>query len=735
MAEMPAAPDRARAQLALFVAAILLSAALLLAVQPMFARMVLPLMGGTPATWTTCLLFFQLTLLLGYLYVHVTSARLTDRSQATLHVVLLLAAVAVLPLAAPPAVTPNRDAPTVWLLSTLATGVGLPFLAVSGTAPLLQRWYARASGRDPYFLYAASNLGSLVGLIGYPLIVEPSLTLASQRRAWSAGFAVLTVLVAACAAAVWRRAPRRGAPAEESAAAPVMPVRAVDRAWWLLLALVPSSLLLGVTTHISTDVAAAPLLWVVPLAVYLMTFVLAFASPPPISHRWIARLTPAAIMAALIALVVGASWWVGLAVHLTAFAVVALACHRELSDRRPGAADLTQYFLVIALGGALGGMLNAVVAPAAFSQVAEYPLMLALAAALRPAPAWRGGRQEPVATVVGLPLIVFAVLTAVWSAGLAIGVGIGTNVTGFWLVVAVMLVATNRRAAFAVAVACVVAAHLAAPRVTPGRVIFAARGFFGVHRVIEVDGRTIHRLTHGTTLHGWERLGTGRCEPTSYYHPDGPIGQLFRERRIGSGDVAVIGLGAGGLVCYAPAGGRWTFLEIDPLVERIARNPALFTFLQRAAGTVQVVIGDGRVGLGEIAPGTLDTVVIDAFSSDAVPVHLLTREFVRLGLERVRPGGHLVFHVSNRYLDLTPVVAAAAASLGAAALEQAYETTNPDAVPSRWLVVARPAALAALAGDPRWHAPPPKGRMWTDDFSNILDAVAWRARPLRSEAR
>ena len=285
------------------------------------------------------------------------------------------------------------------------------------------------------------------------------------------------------------------------------------------------------------------------------------------------------------------------------------------------------------------------------------------------------------------------------------------------------LVATNRRAGFAVAVAAAAAAHLAAPRVTDGRVIFAARSFFGVHRVVESRDGTTHRLSHGTTLHGWEKLGSDRCEPTSYYHPDGPVGQLFRLGHVGASQVAIVGLGAGGMSCYAPAGSRWTFLEIDPLVERIARTPTLFTFLARAAGRVDVVIGDGRIRLAELAPGTLDTVIVDAFSSDAIPVHLLTREFVALALARLKPGGHVVFHISNRYLDLGPVLAAAAASVGVQALEQRYSAANADALSSRWVVLGRAEALAPLAADPRWRPPAAGGRTWTDDFSNILDVV------------
>jgi hypothetical protein len=719
-------PPWPRVRTVLFTAAVLLSAALLFVVQPMFARMVLPMMGGTPATWTTCLLFFQVTLLAGYLYVHVTSTRLSSRTQGLVHVALLVSVVVLFPLSAPPAMAGNGQ-PTVWLVGTLAACVGFPFLAVSGTAPLLQRWYASATGRDPYFLYAASNLGSLAGLLGYPFVVEPALTLAGQRAAWMTGFAALALLIAACAAMVWRMPTSPAAPPREAAAARGPAPSTRDRLTWLMLSLVPSSLLLGVTTHISTDVAAVPLLWVVPLALYLASFILAFAAPPPIPQQWVARVAPVAIVVALIALVVGTSWWVGLAVHLTAFAVIALAFHRELSDRRPGPEGLTQYFLLISVGGALGGLVNAVVAPQIFASVAEYPLMLVMAAALRPAPGWRGGREEPAALVLAIPVFVFAVLSAVWALGLTDGGGIGANTTGFWLAAALLLVATNRRTAFAAAVAVAVLAQLTLERPQEGRILYAARSFFGVHRVLENEARTMHRLTHGTTLHGWQRLGTGRCEPTSYYHPDGPVGQLFHERLIAAGDVAVIGLGAGGLACYAPSGSRWTFLEIDPLVERIARNPDLFTFLSVSPGTPQVAIGDGRIRLSERPPGSLDTVVIDAFSSDAVPVHLLTREFVALALERVRPEGHVVFHISNRYLDLGPLLGAAAASAGAEAREQAHAASHPDAVPSRWLVVGKRSAMAGLAADARWRVPA-AGPLWTDDFSNILDVIAWDPR-------
>jgi hypothetical protein len=704
---------------AVFTAAVLLSAALLFVVQPMVARMVLPLLGGTPATWTTCLLFFQVVLLVGYLYVHLSVSHLGPRAQAVVHLALLALVIGGAPLAAPPATGPVA-APVAWLLTTLATSVGLPFLAVSGTAPLLQRWYVQAAGRDPYFLYAASNAGSLVGLLGYPFAVEPSLTLAGQRAAWSAGFLVLTGLIAACAATAW---PQTGAAPASVATAPLPPLTTRDRLWWLALAFVPASLLLGVTTHISTDVAAVPLLWVVPLAIYLLTFTAAFAAPPPIARRWPARLAAPAIAAAVAALVLGTGWRAGLLLHLSAFAVLATAFHRELADRRPPAGQLTQFFLIVSLGGALGGLFNALVAPRAFTDVVEYPLVLALAAALRPAPDWRAGRVEPAPLVLGLPVVVFAVVAAVWSLGLAAPAGLGASITGYWLLAALVLSIANRRAAFALAVAAVVAADLALPTLRDGQVIYAARSFFGVHRVVAAAGGSVHQLMHGTTLHGVERVAASGCEPTSYYHPDGPIGQLFRGRRIAAQTAAVIGLGAGGLACYQPAGATWTFLEIDPLVERIARDPTLFTFLARAPGTVRVAIGDGRQGLAAIGAGTLDLVIVDAFSSDAVPVHLLTREFVGLALARLRPDGVAVFHISNRYLRLGPVVARAAAGLGAAAVEQAAAPAAATAVASHWMVVGPPDAVARIGEDARWRPAVPGPRLWTDDYSNILDVL------------
>jgi len=727
----------------LYAATILLSAALLFVVQPMFAKMILPRLGGTPAVWNTCVLFFQVVLLLGYLYVHVmTSSQLGLRAQVFLHVSLLLVTMSVLPITLDGAFPPQEADPVWWLLGMLAASVGLPFFAVTATAPLLQRWFSQSSLRDPYFLYAASNLGSLIGLLGYPLVIERILRLIEQSAMWLFGFVLLTVLIAACGVMALkhhRQFMRLGA-TRDLTAEPRDEPRSTDswrqRLSWLFLAFVPSSLMLGVTTHISTDVAAVPLLWVMPLSLYLLTFIAAFANRPPISRVWTTRVVPFLIIASLSGLLVGQGSWWWLAIHLVTFAAVALVCHRELAERRPHAEHLTEFYLWISLGGALGGTFNAIVAPMVFTQIAEFPLVLALAAFARPSPAWRSDRLEPWPLVLGVPLAVFGAVFVAWSAGLAGQLAPSVLVTTFWVVAALALTFANRTYAFAAAVAIAAVAHVSLPPQHRDRVIFAERTFFGVHRVVEDTPPTTHRLMHGTTLHGWENLRSrDACAPTSYYHPTGPVGQVFSTYGSRFQAVAVLGLGAGGLVCYGWPGTEWTFYEIDPVVERVARDAALFSFLRTTKAEVNVVLGDGRLTLASAEPGAYDIIVIDVFSSDAIPMHLLTQEFVTIAFDRLRPTGILAFHISNRYLDLEPVIAAAMRGAGATALEQLHHPATDDAVRSRWLVAARqPAAIAALAADPRWREARYGDKSWTDDFSNIFDVLAWTPEAARGKS-
>lgn len=711
---------------ALFAVTVLLSAVLLFLVQPMVARMLLPRLGGSPSTWTTCMLFFQLTLLAGYLYAHVLASRLTTTVQVVVHLAVLAAAAATLPMRLPEGGPAGDASPVPWLLAAVAAGAGAPFFALSASAPLAQRWFARASGRDPYRLYAASNAGSLVGLLAYPLLLERWLPLASQRTLWAVGFAVLVVLMAACGLAA-SRAPADAVPHADGVEDDGAPVQ--RRAWlhWIALAAVPSSLLLGVTTHLSTDIAAVPLLWVVPLAIYLLTFVAAFAAPPPIRRAWPIRLAPFLVVAALAAMVLRQRSWWAFALHLLAFACVALVCHRELADRRPPARRLTFFFLCLSLGGALGGVFNALVAPRLFTDVTEYPLALALALWLRPR-VDPGARPEPWPALVAMPLVVAIIVGAAWRLGGLGDLPAPAVVVTTALIAAAALAFAVRSEPAAAAALLAVAANAVTPASEDGRILFSARSFFGVHRVALDGARTRHVLSHGTTLHGWQAVADReRCAATSYYHATGPIGQLLAERGARARRVAAIGLGAGSVSCHGRPGARWTFFEIDRVVERIARDPALFTFLARSPAHVDVAIGDGRLLLAREPAGSLDVIVVDAFSSDAVPVHLLTEEFLSMALDRLAADGVLALHISNRFLDLEPIVGAAAARLGARALHQLHRPDALEAVTSRWIVMARDArTLAALAADPRWRPAVIGPRAWTDDHANLLDAVMWR---------
>jgi hypothetical protein len=720
----------------LFALAVLLSAVLLFAVEPLFARMVLPRLGGTPATWTTCLVFFQASLLVGYVYVHLLSSRVTPRAQVGIHAALLVLAVLTLPVTLPPdsSVTPAR--PLMWLLMALVTSVGLPFVALSATAPLVQRWFAFSTGADPYFLYAASNAGSLIGLLSYPFLIEPTLALNAQQRIWSAAMVAATGLIISCGVLAARR--------DMGAVAAVGP-RAdrdestrptwTDQIRWLVLSALPSSLLLGVTLHISTDVAAAPLLWVLPLALYLLTFIVAFSARATLSHIWVRRFAPLAILAAILAIVFGPPWIWSLPIHLVSFTAIALVCHLELAARRPAARHLTVFYLWLSLGGAVGGLFNALIAPQLFTQVIEYPMVLALAAVARPSPDWPRRRPESLVMLVALPLFLFTVVALAWGAGGIPGISAASVVTSFWLLAAVPLAFSTRTAPFALAITAVLLSHTLLPRQPGTRQLFAARSFFGVHRVTVDSPPTVHRLFHGTTLHGWQAVeARARCEPTGYYHRVGPIGQVFETLGPRVHDIGVIGLGAGALACYGRAETTLTFFEIDRTVERIARDPALFTHLANARGAVRVEIGDGRITLAAAPPGSFDVIVVDAFSSDAIPTHLLTREFVEMAAARLRPPGLLAFHISNRHLNLGPVLAATAGAAGLSAADQYHSPALADANPSRWMVVGREDGWWPLVtADSRWRSGMPGARVWTDDFSNILDVLTISTRGAAGE--
>jgi SAM-dependent methyltransferase len=739
--------------LVLFGTAIFLAAGLVFLVQPMIAKALLPTFGGTPQVWTASLLFFQAALLGGYAYAHASVRFLGLRRQPLVHVAALLLPLLVLPIGLRSLDVVQGLPPAIAVAVILAVSVGAPYVVVSATSPLLQRWFAVTGHRtagDPYFLYAGGNAGSLLGLLAYPFVIEPRLRLGDQALVWSLGYLAFALLVGGCAVVAARRAPVAPAGDREATledGGPVgVPATAVPPARlgaisvgrqlrWVALAFVPSSLLLGVTTHVQTDIAAVPLLWVIPLSLYLVTFVLAFSRTRLLNPTLAGRILPFLVLAVALSFLgfLPIPLWATVAIHYATFFVAAMLAHGRLADDRPSADHLTRYYLLLSVGGALGGLFNAIVAPLVFDQVLEYPLALILALLVRPARSdvdadpRRVRRQRLLDLVVPLGVYLVTLIGLVVAARLDLG-----RDASVWIVVAVLigcLAFFTRPVRFALAVAAVLAVVL----LSGDRALFSDRTFFGVNRVID-DGAGRHVYLSGQTVHGVQRAapGGGRL-PMSYYHPSGPAGQVFstlKEADGGLDDVAVIGLGAGGLAAYADAGQRYDFYEIDPAVISIARDPELFTFLSETPAEIRVVEGDGRLRIANAPAAGYDLIVLDAFSSDAIPAHLVTREAIALYREKLRPDGILLFNVTNSYLDVRAVVAGA---LGAESLTGFTRTDNDlsaaapgDKETSEWVVATPdPTRLAAFANDPQWHPIEDVSRIvvWTDDFSDILGVI------------
>jgi SAM-dependent methyltransferase len=740
---------------ALFAATAFASAALVFLVEPMVARLVLPQLGGSPQVWNTSLAFFQAALLAGYGWAHLLQRLKSVRAQALVHLVALAAAGAVLPLRLhEPFGPPSPHHPVLWLLAVLAASVGAPFAVLSATAPLVQAWRARTAGAgeageagEPYVLYAASNLGSLLALLAYPVLVEPTLTLGAQTADWSLGYALFAALIATLALF----AVRETSPSAEAPPSPISrPASWRERLVWLWLAALPSSLMLGVTAYITTDVASAPFLWVLPLALYLASFVVAFSARPAIRPR--ATLLLQAALAALSAAMLPFSalpFPLQLGVHLGAFFFTALMCAQALVARRPSPGQLTDFYLWMSVGGVLGGAFNAFAAPAIFDNVWEYPLALVLAGLVRP---WAQKRLPADAWVMlGVAIIgaLGAMVLATFRHRFPAGAVIGDLDFGELLLVALLLAAViaafrlrQDGLLFCAALAALSLGAQGASERAP--TTHSWRSFFGVLRISEARSRglggPVRLLNHGTTLHGAEALAPAfRCRPLVYYTLRTPIGQVFDalEAERPAMRIGVVGLGAGEVAAYARPGDHMTFFEIDPLVARIATDPRLFAYTTSCAhGRVDYVLGDARLKLASEPKNAFDLLLLDAFSSDAVPTHLLTVEAVRQDLARLKPDGVLVLHLSNRNLELNAPAEAVAQAAGGAALIQQHRVqpghggdweSDEDAV----IVTRSPAALARFAADPRWRPPAPgRVRPWTDDYVDLPGAL-WRKLKIR----
>ncbi len=725
-AELGTAPSGGTGLVVLFTVASFVGSTLLFLVQPLVTKLLTPLLGGTPDVWNTAMVFFQATLLVGYGVAHLTARRLRGR-QVPVQVLLVTLPLVALPLAVPGGWRlPPGTAPALWTLMVLAVIVGLPFLALSTASPTFQRWFSLTGHRhagDPYFLYAAGNVGSLLALLAYPLVLEPRLSTTAQSRLWSVGYLAFVLLTAACAWTV-RRGP--GVGSREAAPAVTSPPLTGRQRWRLVgFAFVPSLLMLGVTRHLSTDIASIPLLWVIPLALYLLSFVLAFGRPTArlidVSGRAVALL--AVPLAASFA-ASSTSVWLAVLPHLVFFFAAAVLAHARLADERPPADRLTEFYLWISVGGVLGGIVGALLAPVAFPSVLEYPLALGLAVALRPAAVTKVLRDRR-ALLVGVLITGGLVLGWLATRGADDPTAARLPVLVLALVGAAAYVLVRTPRAFAVALGGVlVVACVAEPNPT----LHAERTFFGVHRAFE-DAAGRHVLANGTTTHGLQDPDDPGT-PLGYYHPDGPIGDVFTTTEdAASRSVGVIGLGTGALAAYGRPGDAFTYYEIDPAVADIAGDPDLFSYLSDSEAQTEIVLGDGRLSL-ERTSTTFDVLVLDAFSSDAIPVHLLTAQAVQDYVGHLRADGLLAIHISNRYFDLAPVISRLAADLGLSGLRR-VDPSSPALEQagrwsSTWVVLAPDGAdLARLTPDRGWGPlPDPEGRLWTDDYSDLLGAFS-----------
>lgn len=719
---------------------IFLSAFLLFSVQPFFAKMVLPSLGGSPAVWSVAMVFFQAMLLAGYAYAHAITRLVPFRIAALLHIIVMLSAFLVLPVAIPQGWTePPQTGQTFWLLTLFGLAAGLPFFAVSANGPLLQAWFSRTGhphAEDPYFLYGASNIGSFASLILYIVAIEPLLSLGAQSLAWTIGFTALLCGIGISAYIVFRS--NAGQQIHRSVAGTeIGAISGRMRARWMALAAVPSGLLVAVTAHISTDIAAAPFLWVIPLALFLLTFVFAFARKPVFSISLLSRILPALAAFVFISMVLGKTVpiWLTLGGHLVFFFFAALLAHSVLVAHRPAASDLTGFYFWMSLGGVLGGAFTTLLSPALFDWVAEYPLLIIAALFCGPSPYEGNPRQLRILVMIAAIAVLLMNNPWVTTHLMPPSTGFyGLAIAAFAMVSAVCALRSQVMHLFFV----LLVGGLYFSMQSASTNLHAQRSFFGVVRALETADGKFTVMAHGTTEHGAMRNSDEgrRPIPLAYYHHSGGIASaLFAAQKKIAGnpaEIGIVGLGTGSLLCHRKPNERWTNFEIDKAVVDIASDPELFGFVSQCGNGDPIILGDARLTLAKQPENKFDYLLIDAFSSDSIPVHLLTREALELYRSRITPGGLLVFHISNRYMELQSVLAAIAREsgmIGRTGIFQPSEQLRKEerVNPSEVVVLASSeSALGSIVDDERWNElDPMKTTPWTDDYSNILAAI-WR---------
>jgi SAM-dependent methyltransferase len=675
----------------LYASTIFLSAFLLFQIQPIVGKMILPWFGGSAAVWSTCMLFFQLLLLLGYLYAHLTVRYLRPRRQAMLHILLLGASMALLPIVPDASWKPSGDADPSWrILGLMAAMIGLPYFLLSSTGPLIQAWYAREeAGRIPYRLFALSNFGSMLGLLSYPLLFEPRLATRSMSLGWSAGYGVFALCcIALSVRGAWMTA---GVSAAAPAMAPVTLER-YARLRWVALAAWPTVLLMSITSHLTENIAPIPLLWVLPLVLYLLSFILCFEGGGWYRRGWylplFAFVVPVMVVLCMFPLLLNENAIWQILFFCTGLFVCCMVCHGELARRKPAPSQLTAYYLMIAIGGAIGGVFVALLAPRLFND--NYELGMA---------------------AIGAFLLVFFLVFREPDAAMPF-----------------MLSREAAKKAMVFTATLSICLYMGKELVLE-RGAIKARNFYGIVKVRDVgEGKdAVRQLSHGIILHGFQYLQADRRRwPTSYYGAVGGAGVgMAASRTEGAQRVGVVGLGAGTMATYCRPGDYYRFYEINPLVSKLAASE--FSFLSDCKARVDIAHGDARLSLEAEPPQHFDLIVLDAFSGDAIPVHLLTREAFGEYFRHLNGGGVLAVHVSNLHLDLVPVVQSAAAYYQRDSfLVDSYSDPRTGISRAQWVLVGRPASIAHPERIRQVATQFPRRstiRPWTDDYSSIYSIL------------
>lgn len=724
----------------LFAFTLFSSASLMFVLQPMFGKVLLPLLGGAASVWNTCMVFYQSILFLGYLYAHILSSHFSPYRQVWIHGTLLLLTLCLLPIGIPEGSAPPTESnPTLWLLSILLLSIGLPFFILSTTSPLLQKWFSKIghkTSHDPYYLSIASNTGSLIALLSYPFILEPQFGLSNQQQWWSIGFLLLCAFISLCMMLFKYHGQKT-----EARVVNITPAKAPDiylQLKWLLLSLIPSSLLLGTTNYISIDIASMPLLWVIPLAIYLISFIIVFSKYAENIHKIMVVAQHLLVIPFLIYFFSGqklASFSLEQALHLLVFFVSIMVCHGELAKQRPATQYLTQYYLIMSFGGMMGGMFNNFIAPFIFDTLIEYPLMIVAALLLNPSNNSPGFylQKTRFRVIFGCYLLLFSGVFYLNYQQFADEMILLLMIT---IAVANFLFFHKNLLYLVLYSGVIMSCTLPTSISQKNDIIYQGRNFYGVLSIkksqinTDYSTETIHKIYSGSTEHGAQLKDHNmQCKPVSYYGAKGPIGQVFQAYAPYNNDwqIGIVGLGSGALGGYAKNTQQWSFYEINPAIVEVATNPDYFNYLQKCVANYDIKIGDARLVLEREKSAPLDLLVIDAFTSDSIPMHLMTREAIELYLEKLNPNGLLAFHVSNHYLDLKQVLADHAEKQGLIALIQEFrpEEKSPYVHKSDWVVLTKKLAsieplLHSDAG--KWVRLSSEGyiQSWTDDFTSLV---------------